>query len=142
MTEDPPEKEAKSRADQAESVFTWGVFAYSLLRVIPVWGALRDGSVNPWIFLAIDVGTAYPYAKSWPRLFRSIWAKKLQPALFWATVLVGTFLAPYLYVAIAGEDVAGWVWWLLAVFIVIGIISAVVRVRANLRQREALDDGS
>lgn len=133
------EQVERSRADQAESVFTWGVFAYSVLRVIPVWGALRDGSVNPWIFLFIDVSTAYPYAKSWPRLFRSLWGKRYQAAVFWLLVLLGTFLAPYLYVAIAGDDVATWVWWLLGLFVLIGVIGAVVRVRKALQEREGSD---
>jgi len=74
---------------------------------------LEDGSVNPWVFLAIDLGTAYPYSKSWPRLIRSLAGHRLQTASFWALVLVGSFLAPYLYVAIAGDDVAVWVWWML-----------------------------
>ena len=123
----------RSKADQAESVFTWGVFLYSAVRVIPVWGALEDGSVNPWLFLAIDLGTAWPYAKSWPRLIRNLLAHNYEKATGWSLVLIGTFLAPYLYVAIAGEDVAQWVWWLLGVFILIGIVSAIVRLRKGLQ---------
>lgn len=101
---------------------------------------LEDGSVNPWVFLAIDLGTAYPYAKSWPRLIRSLAGHRLQTASFWALVLVGTFLAPYLYVAIAGDDVAGWVWWMLGVFVAIGLLSAAYRLRSALRKGSQSSD--
>ena len=40
-----------SRADRAERVFTVGIFLYVVIRAIPIWKPLQDGSVNPWIFL-------------------------------------------------------------------------------------------
>jgi hypothetical protein len=88
----------RSRADAAESVFTWGVFVFVIARAALVWKPLQDGSVNPYIFLALDVLTAYPYAKSWPRLFRSVAARRADGVAFWAAVLLGSLVAPYLYV--------------------------------------------
>ncbi len=119
-------------ADKAEKVFTVGIFLYVILRAIPIWRPLQDGSVNPWIFLALDLGTAYPYAKSWPRLFRAIAARKVERIAGWAAVLTGSLLLPYLYVAAVGEDVATWVWGVLGVFLLAGLIGAALRIYRTL----------
>lgn len=118
-----------SRADRAERVFTVGIFLYVVIRAIPIWKPLQDGSVNPWIFLALDLGTAYPYAKSWPRLIRAMRAKKSEAVAMWATVLTGSVLLPYAYVAAVGDGVANWVWGVLAVFLLAAVVSAALRLR-------------
>ena len=35
------------------------IFGYSALRALVVWPTLSTYGVNPWIFLVIDVGTAW-----------------------------------------------------------------------------------
>ena len=127
----------RSRADQAESVFTWGVFAYVVIRAIPVWNGLQEGNVNPWVFLGLDLATAYPYAKSWPRLFRTLKSRHYERALLWAAVLLFSLLLPYLYVAAVGDDVATWVWIVLGVFLGIGLVGAALRLRRVLADARA-----
>lgn len=129
MTDSP---RSPTRGERAETVFTWGVFVFVVGRALVVWKPLQDGDVNPYVFLALDLITAYPYAKSWPRLFRSIRARRLDLVAFWAMVLTGSLVLPYLYVFVAGDDVAAWVWWLLGVFFVMAVISAVARLRRGL----------
>ena len=121
--------DGSSKADRAERVFTVGIFAYVVIRAIPIWRPLQDGNVNPWIFLALDLGTAYPYAKSWPRLIRAISAKKPEAVAVWASVLTGSVLLPYAYVAAVGDDVATWVWAVLALFLFAAVVSAALRLR-------------
>ncbi len=121
-----------STADKAEKVFTLGIFVYVIVRAIPIWRPLQDGSVNPWVFLALDLGTAYPYAKSWPRLFRAIAARKAERIAGWATVLTGSLLLPYAYVAAVGDDVASWVWGVLGVFLLAALIGAFLRIRRTI----------
>jgi hypothetical protein len=123
---------ARTRADKAESVFTWGVFVFVVARAALVWQPLREGSVNPYVFLALDLLTAYPYAKAWPRLFRSIAARRADAVAFWAAVLLGALVAPYLYVFLAGDGVATWVWWVLGAFLVAACTSAAMRLRRGL----------
>lgn len=125
----------RGRADTAEKVFTWGVFAYVVIRAIPIWRGLEDGNVNPWVFLGLDLATAYPYAKSWPRLFRSLTARRMDRFIFWLLVLLGSFVLPYLYVALVGDDVARWVWIVLWAFVAVGLAGAALRVRGALRER-------
>lgn len=127
-------KRERSRADQAESVFTWGVFAYVVIRAIPIWRGLEEGNVNPWVFLFLDLATAYPYAKSWPRLFRSLTARNVDAALLWAGVLLFSLLLPYVYVFAVGDGVAAWVWWVLAAFLVVAAIGAGTRIWRFVRE--------
>lgn len=122
----------RTRADRAETVFTWGVFVFVVARALVVWKPLQDGDVNPYIFLALDLATAYPYAKAWPRLFRSIRARRIDLISFWAMVLTGSLVLPYLYVFVAGDDVAAWVWWLLGAFFAMALLSAGTRLRRGL----------
>lgn len=124
---------ARSKADQAERLFTLGIFAYSLLRVVPVWGAMEEGNVNPWAFLALDVGTAWPYAKSMARTVRSIAGRNIDGVLAWGTVLVGTFLAPYAYVYAVGENIPGYVWGVLGAFIALGAVLATRSIVTGVR---------
>lgn len=127
-----PASGRRSRADTAESVFTWGIFVFVIARAALVWQPLQDGSVNPYLFLALDLVTAYPYAKAWPRLFRSIAARRGEAVAFWAAVLLGSLVAPYLYVFLAGEGVAAWVWWVLGGFLAAALVSAGLRLRRGL----------
>jgi len=121
-----------SMADKAEKVFTVGIFVYVIARAIPIWRPLQDGSVNPWIFLALDLGTAYPYAKSLPRLLRAIAARRAERIAGWAAVFTGALLLPYLYVAAVGNDIANWVWAVLGVFLLAAVIGAALRIRRAL----------
>jgi len=124
---------AKSSPDtRVERVFTIGIFLYVVLRAVPVWGALQEGKVNPWIFLALDLGTAYPYAVGWPRLFRAIRAKRADRIAGWSMVLTGSLLAPYAYVAAVGEGIARWVWVVLGLFLAAAVVSAGLRLRRVL----------
>ncbi len=122
----------RSRADTAESVFTWGVFLFVVARAALVWRPLSEGSVNPYIFLALDLVTAYPYAKAWPRLFRSIAVRRADAIAFWTAVLLGALVTPYLYVFFAGDGVAAWVWWVLGGFLLAALASAALRLRRGL----------
>lgn len=132
-----PSGSGRTRTDTAETVFTWGIFAYVVVRAVPIWRGLEEGRVNPWIFLGLDLVTAYPYAKSWPRLFRSVAARRFDRALGWSLVLLGSLLLPYIYVAVVGEDIATWVWAVLAVFLVLAAIGAAIRVRGVVRDHRS-----
>lgn len=126
------ESGGRTRADKAESVFTWGVFTFVVIRAVTVWQPLRDGNVNPYVFLFLDIVTAYPYAKAWPRLFRSIRSRSGEGVALWAMVLLGSLLAPYLYVVAVGDGVATWVWFVLAGFLAAALLSAGLRLRREL----------
>lgn len=98
----------KSYARLIEQTWIWSVVGYSVLRLFIAWGAFGDYGANVWIFALVDVGTAWPYAKSvavvCKRAANAEWTK-LPLAVAVAIVL---FFAPYAYLWFAaGEMPAG-----------------------------------
>lgn len=121
--------ETSESSGRVERVFTVGIFLFVVGRALVIWTPLRDGNVNPWIFLALDLGTAYPYAVSFPRLYSAIRERRVDRIAAWAAVLTGSLLLPYAYVAAVGENVATWVWIVLGLFLLAAVISATIRIR-------------
>lgn len=117
----------------AEKTFAIAVFGYSVARALPLWSSLAEGGVNPWAFLTIDIVTAWPYARAWPMLIRSLRARDGAASMWWVAVLAGTFAAPYAYVAAVGEDVPTVVWVALAVFACVGVASGARKLYAAVR---------
>ena len=83
---------------------TWvaGVVAYAVARAVVVWPTLGDKGVNPWVFLVIDVGTAWPYAVGQVHIIKGIRAGEWSRVQRWTLVTLASFLAPYVYVFVAG----------------------------------------
>lgn len=48
------------------------IFGYSVLRAVVVWPTLGRYGVNPWMFLFIDVVTAWPYAVGQVRVVQGL----------------------------------------------------------------------
>lgn len=91
-----------------EQTWIWSVVGYSVLRLVIAWGAFGDYGANIWIFALVDVGTAWPYAKSvavvCKRAANAEWSK-LPLA---GAVAIVLFFAPYAYLWFAaGEMPAG-----------------------------------
>jgi hypothetical protein len=92
----------------AELTWIWSIVGYSVVRFVIAWGAFGDHGANVWVFGLIDVGTAWPYAKSvavvCKRAANSQWTQLPLPL----GVAVATFFAPYAYLWFsAGEVPAG-----------------------------------
>ena len=74
-----------------------GVVGYSIVRAVLVWGVLT--AVNPWLFAAIDILTAIPYAVSTAALPDAIASNDRRATSRHALIAAITFFAPYAYVA-------------------------------------------
>ena len=81
-----------------------GVFAFSVARALIAWPTLSQYGVNPWIFLAIDVVTAFPYAVGQVKVVNGFRFKQYRGVQIWSLVVGATFLAPYLYIVLAGKE--------------------------------------
>ena len=102
------EPRGRNYARIAELTWIWSIVGYSVLRFVIAWGAFADHGANVWVFGLIDVGTAWPYAKSvavvCKRAANSQWTQLPLPL----GVAVATFFAPYAYLWFAaGEMPAG-----------------------------------
>ena len=106
-----------------------GVFGYSLLRALIVWPTLGDYGVNPWIFLAIDVGTAWPYAYGQVRVVNEGRARNWSGMQLWSVIALAAFVAPYAYIVGAGSgDMPLLAWIVIGLLVVVFGSASVVRI--------------
>lgn len=81
-----------------------GVFAFSIARALVAWPTLSQYGVSPWAFLAIDVLTAFPYALGQVKVINGFRYHKYGAVQAWSLVVAVTFLAPYIYIVLAGKE--------------------------------------
>lgn len=97
--------EPSSRRQVLERSWIVGVVLFTLARFVVAYGTLERYGLNIWVFGFIDIVTAVPYGLSTARLAGAIVDRNLQAATRWGAVACFCFLAPYLYIAVAGRDV-------------------------------------
>ncbi len=133
------ERAAKRR--RRERLWIGGVLGYTVLRFAIAWEALDRYGLNIWVFGIIDIVTAVPYAVGTARLVTSVVDRRLQAAAGWMVISAFSFLAPYLYIAVAGHDksMPKTVWVVLAVLVIaLGANAAfaiIRRIRSGRRLR-------
>ena len=107
-----------------------GVFAFSVARALIAWPTLSQYGVNPWVFLFIDVVTAFPYALGQVKVVNGFRFKQYRGVQAWSLVVALTFLAPYLYIVLAGQERIPTL-----VYIVIGLLAVIFGTASVLRMR-------
>lgn len=81
-------------------MWTFGVVVLCAARAIIVWPMLTEYGINPWWFVALDVGTAPAYGLGQAmgvKILRDE-TRPMRHALPWIAMVLVSFLAPYLYV--------------------------------------------
>jgi len=110
------------------------IFGYSLLRALIVWPTLGDYGINPWAFLVIDVGTAWPYAYGQVRVVNEARAKNWSSTQVWALIAMLSFVAPYAYIAGAGSGEMPLIAWIvIGMLMVFFGVASLVRVMKQIR---------
>jgi hypothetical protein len=110
------------------------IFGYSALRALVVWPTLGEYGVNPWAFLVVDVGTAWPYAYGQVRVVNAARAKDWTRVQLWSLISLFAFVAPYAYIAGAGSgDMPMIAWIVIGALMVLFGIASVVRIVRQIR---------
>ncbi len=113
------------------------IFGYSILRALVVWPTLGDNGVNPWIFLIIDVATAWPYAYGQVKLVKAAKARDWRQVQIWSVVAAAAFLAPYAYIVVAGSGQLSTLAWIIIGVLVLAFGTAsILRVLRQIRSPE------
>jgi hypothetical protein len=111
-----------------------GVFAFSIARALVAWPTLSQYGVNPWVFLFIDVVTAFPYALGQVKVVNGFRFKQYRGVQAWSLVIAATFLAPYAYIVLAGQErIPTMVYIVIAVLAVVFGAASVLRMRNQYR---------
>lgn len=102
-----------------------------LLQRFVAWAETIQGnySVNPYIFIII-VAICFPFFYfSLYRLVKSIAKRQSQQAGVWGSVFLLATVGPYFYVLIFGRNLPWWVYLIIGVLFIQGIISLVRKFR-------------
>lgn len=100
--------------------WTLSVVVFSLARAVVAWPALLRYGVNPWWFLALDVGTSPTYGIGQAMAVKILRNERRPPreSIPWVALVLVSFLAPYAYLLLAAGH--------LPVYVVGGVIVWVV----------------
>ena len=115
------------------------VIAYGAGRAIVVWKALGQYGVNPWIYLALDVTSSWPYAVATARLVTSVIDREFSRAKSWGGLAAITFLIPDLYILAVARDVPTEVYVIIIAIIsllaLLAMLSLFIKIRNRRRAR-------
>lgn len=92
-------------------VWTITVVVFCVARAVVVWPLLQQNDVNPWWFLALDVGTAPTYGIGQAmgvKLMRDD-RRPMRDAVPWIVLLMVSFVAPYGYLLASAGKLPGYV---------------------------------
>jgi hypothetical protein len=123
----------------AERAWIIGVVAFTVGRFVVAYSTLRQYRLNIWLFGFIDIITAVPYGVGTARLVLAMIDRKPVAAVRWGMVAAASFLAPYLYIAIAGQAMPMVVYVVLAALILLFGANAILSVRRDVRKRRNAD---
>lgn len=138
MTTDARDPRARRRL-LAERAWIIGVVAFTVGRFVVAYSTLRQYRLNIWLFGFIDIITAVPYGVGTARLVLAMIDRKPVAAVRWGMVAAASFLAPYLYIAIAGQAMPMVVYVVLAALILLFGANAILSVRRDVRKRRNAD---
>ncbi|QXC61254.1 hypothetical protein KSP35_00145 [Aquihabitans sp. G128] len=92
-------------------MWTLTVVVFCVARAVVVWPVLQEHNVNPWWFLAIDVGTSPTYGIGQAmgvKLMRDD-RRPMRDAAPWIVMLMVSFVAPYAYLLASAGKLPGYV---------------------------------
>lgn len=139
---DAPEQPGRRGSHLRQILTVWwtvGVVLFTLARFFVARSTLEEHGLNVWVFGLIDLVTAVPYALGVAFVVGAMVDHRLAEASRWAMIAIASFLAPYVYVAWAGRTgtFPRYVWYALAVLIVLFGGNAVRSVRRRVREGRA-----
>ncbi len=92
-------------------MWTITVVVFCIGRAAMVWPVLLEHDVNPWWFLAIDVGTSPTYGLGQAmgvKILRDP-RRPMRDAVPWIAMLLVSFVAPYAYLLASAGQLPGYV---------------------------------
>ena len=105
------------RRKRVEHLWVGITLAWGFGRVLVVWGALGRYGVNPWVYAGIELATSGPYGVATARVVTSLLDRKNQAASRWAALGLAMFLAPDLYIVVAGRGMPTYVYVVVSVLV-------------------------
>lgn len=122
-------------------MWTITVVVFCVARAAVVWPLLAEHNVNPWWFLALDVGTAPTYGIGQAmgvKLMRDE-RRPMKDAMPWIAMLMISFVAPYAYLLASAGQLPGYVIVGIVLWMVVFGVLAAVRMAREVKASPAPD---
>jgi hypothetical protein len=123
---------ATRRRRVAERAWLVAVLGYSLLRIGVAKAVVARYGVNLWIFAIIEFSSSVPYGLGTARVVTSLVDRRMSEAERWGVIAFGGFLAPDLYVVIAGRHMPLAVYLVLAGWTSLMVVLALLQLRRRV----------
>jgi len=115
------------------------VLAWSVARTLVVARMLGRYGVSPWAYGAVDLAVSWPYAMATAGVVTNLLDRRRSAARRCALAAAATFLAPDVYLVLAGHGKPTVVYVVVVVVSVLfagsALVSVGLQVRAGRRQR-------
>jgi hypothetical protein len=111
------------------------VVLYSVVRSLLAQEFLSQYGVQAMLFFAIDVGTAFPYAYGLAQVALMFKRKNMQKVWFWLVITIVFFLAPYLYLFLAGQNMPASMYIGIAAFMALAIFLGTRQILRTLSHK-------
>lgn len=124
---------------------TWAgiVVVWSLIRTLIVWAAVGEYGLNPWIYLALDLGAAIVDAVTTPKMVLSFIDDHYKQAVKWAVISLVAFIIPDIYIFFGSRHLPNRIILALCLIIgltlVVGVVGVVRKIRKGRAEREACE---
>lgn len=120
--------------NKLENAFTLTVFLIVVLRFVLAFASFGDKGVNPYIFGALDLVSAYPYARYTAKVVVALADYSYARLSYNGALWLFWFMLPYIYLFIAAKNVPSSLWvgvlaWM-GVFGVAAVIGMFRKARA------------
>lgn len=114
------------------------VLAWSAARAVVVGRTLGRYGVNPWAYGALDLAVSWPYAMATAGVVTAVLDRRLKAARRSAGVAAATFLAPDLYLVLAGHGKPAFVYLVVIAVAAAFAGSALVSIAVQVRRGRAV----
>lgn len=118
-----------------------GIVAFAAARSLAVAPTLGPYGIDPWVFFALDVGSAFPFGYGQLRILRGLRASDYAAVQRWSGVTTLAFLSPYAYALLGAQRPMPMVVYLVVVaFLALFGVATLLRMRHSLRSALTLEE--
>ena len=122
---------------QLKRVWMGVVLGYAVIRAALIWKVFAKYGVNPYIYLAVDLVSAYFYARYSTRLVEEFIRKNYRPTVKYMLLSILTNFLPDIYVLLTAKSLPEFIFrTFIQIILLFGLIAAIGIIREIRNRRK------
>lgn len=122
---------------QLKRAWTGVVLGYAAIRATLIWKVFAKYEVNPYIYLAVDLISAYFYAGVSARLVEEFLRKNYQPTMKYMLLSILTNFLPDIYVLLTAKSLPEFIFrTFIQIILLFGLIATIGIIREIRNRRK------